>query len=214
MNSGLTQISDSLRQTRKTLEIHHGFMADDEITGPPPLDDARRRRWAALVPERFETATLDDLDAKIAGPITNWVADPAHRNLILLGGGLGVGKTHAALAAARARMIDHSDSVKFAPTVELLDSLRPGTTDPDAYDDAIGCDLLVLDDVGTEKPSEWTGERLYAIVNRRWLECRPIIATSNLTTREQLETALGPRVMSRLAHDAVVIGVGGRDRRQ
>lgn len=132
-------------------------------------------------------------------------------NLVLLGA-VGVGKTHAALAAARA---DHERGLEvvFLPVVELLDLLRPGGPEH-ALDDVMHCDRLVVDDLGHERSTDWTWERLGAVVNRRWLEERPIIATSNLDPPE-LSAAVGERTYSRLVGDgAVVIHVAGDDRRR
>lgn len=72
---------------------------------------------------------------------------------------------------------------------------------------------MVLDDLGGEHTSDWTIERLYLIINRRWLQQRPVIATANLTP-DTLEAAIGPRIMSRLTHDAVRLRIGGADRRR
>jgi DNA replication protein DnaC len=74
-------------------------------------------------------------------------------------------------------------------------------------------ELLLIDDLGTERANEWTGERLYAVVNRRWLADLPTIATSNLEP-EQLEEALGERTYSRLVGGALVLRIAGQDRRR
>lgn len=55
--------------------------------------------WKQLVPARFAGATVGDLSGSTLAAVSEWRADPT-RNLVLLGG-VGVGKTHAALAAAR-----------------------------------------------------------------------------------------------------------------
>lgn len=97
--------------------------------------------------------------------------------------------------------------------VELLDLLRPGGPEGALYDLA-DLELLILDDLGSERPTEWTAERLYALVNRRWLEERPTIVTSNLASGE-LQQAVGPRVYSRLVgNGSVGIGLSGPDRRR
>lgn len=99
----------------------------------------------------------------------------------------------------------------FVPVVEMLDDLRPGG--PEGYlSDLMGVDRLILDDLGLERPTDWTIERLYALVNRRWLEERPTIATTNLSP-QALEEAVGARMFSRLAGAAVSIGIAGPDRR-
>jgi DNA replication protein DnaC len=101
---------------------------------------------------------------------------------------------------------------------ELLDQIRPSGSHPDAaMQRAISVPLLVLDDLGGERPTDWTLERLFVVVNRRWLEGRPIIASSNLAVdngQGPLPDAIGARTYSRLVGDAVVVQMAGRDLRR
>lgn len=168
---------------------------------------ARSEAWPFQVPSRFVDAKVDDLDGDLEAVAAEWDGDV---NVLLLGG-VGVGKTHAALAMARTRWDDGQDLL-FYPAVELLDDLRPGGPD-NTMDRACAVDVLVLDDLGSEKPTDWTAERLYRIVNRRWLEERPTIATANLTA-DELEAAVGSRMFSRLWHGALAVEVAGEDRRR
>lgn len=175
------------------------------------LAEVRQVIWQRCIPGRFQWATVDDFDAAVAAELTDWASGTPGRNLLMLGP-VGVGKSHAAVAAARLRF-DRGDEVRFMPVVELLDMLRPGGPENALYDLA-DIELLVLDDIGSERPTEWTAERLYALVNRRWLEQRPTIGTSNLAPRE-LEEAVGARVYSRLVgNGSVGVALSGPDRRR
>ena len=185
-------------------------LAPDDYDGPSPsLEAARMATWGRAIPNRFQWAQLDDFPDE--PELAAWATDPGGRNLLLLGP-VGVGKSHAAVAAARPAHFDRGEDVRFLPVVELLDLLRPGGPEHALYDLA-DLDLLILDDLGTERPTEWTAERLYALVNRRWLEERPTIATSNLGP-DEFRAAVGARVFSRLVGDgAVTRRLTGRDRR-
>jgi DNA replication protein DnaC len=174
------------------------------------VDLAASQAEPAWMPARFAHAQLADLTGQVRGLADRWTDGGMNANVLLLGN-VGVGKTHAACAMAR-QAWQAGSSVSFVPVVELLDQLRP-QGDPDAYDRAIRVDVLVLDDLGGERPTDWTGERLYAIVNRRWLEQRPTLVTSNLAPHV-LEQQVGPRVFSRLYHEALRLTVGGSDRRR
>lgn len=175
------------------------------------LEEARARAWREAIPSRFLWASVDQFDDGVAAQLTEWGAEPAGRNLLLLGP-VGVGKSHAAVAAARLRF-DRGAEVRFFPVVELLDMLRPGGPEHALYDLA-DLEVLILDDLGSERPTEWTAERLYALVNRRWLEERPTICTSNLAP-DALAEAVGPRVYSRLVgNGSVGVGLSGHDRRR
>lgn len=72
--------------------------------------------------------------------------------------------------------------------------------------------LLVLDDIGAEKPSEAVRERLLAIIDQRWANRLSTIYTSNLTLAE-LEVTLTNRVRSRVS-DALPVQFGGTDHRR
>lgn len=189
-------------------------LEDDELTEfrAAGIDAIRSAAWQRAIPSRFSWAKLDDVpEGSVREALDEWSVAPSGRNLVLLGP-VGVGKTHAAVAACRAAHFGGL-SVQFSPLVELLDSLRPGGGDASLWDLA-DVDRLIIDDLGSERPTDWTSERLYALVNRRWLEERPTIATTNLEPAE-LEEALGPRAFSRLVgNDAVVLRLSGRDRRR
>lgn len=182
-------------------------------TEPVSGDDlaaVRQRHWSRIAPSRLAWATLDDFDGRNHERLADWSTHPAGRNLVLAGP-VGVGKSHAALAACRV-LHDRGWSVEFVPVVELLDRLRPGG-DPSAFEDAIGVDVLIIDDLGSERPTDWTAERLFAVVNRRWLEEHPTVVTTNLAA-DALEAAIGERMFSRLVGGAVTLRLTGDDRRR
>ena len=100
---------------------------------------------------------------------------------------------------------------------ELLERIRRSFNAPtqsENFDDLADTpQLLVLDDLGAEKPSDWVRERLYTIINRRYEHCRPTIVTSNLTI-DQLAKQVGSRVASRLCELCEVVELQGTDRRK
>ena len=193
--------------------------ASEAPPAPPPLepDSAEARellgaqRWAEQIPRRFSGARLGDFAPALAEPLGAWAAAPEGRNLVCFGP-VGTGKTHAACAAARP-LIEAGSFCAFWPVVRLLDALRPGgALEDDPYAAAARAPLLILDDLGAEKVSDWTAERLYSIVNDRWLAERPTIATTNTDPR-RLPEAAGERLASRLLGGAVILRFSGNDRR-
>lgn len=72
--------------------------------------------------------------------------------------------------------------------------------------------MLVLDDLGVEKPSAWVRERVYEIVNRRYESVRPITVTTNLSP-EQMSRQLGDRITGRLMEMCEAFEVTGPSRR-
>lgn len=172
-------------------------------------ENALREAWIRLAPSRFLTADLDDFEGMARDTAAEWVENPRGRNLILLGP-VGTGKTHLALATCR-RQIGVREC-RFYPVGEMLDLLRPGGPER-GLEALLWMDTLIIDDLGTEKATDWTAERLFIVINRRWMEERPVVATSNLPVPE-LKTALGERTFSRLVgNEAVVVTLSGKDRR-
>lgn len=72
--------------------------------------------------------------------------------------------------------------------------------------------LVVLDDIGRERISEWTGELLYTIVNDRYEFRLPTIATSNLSASELVDAGYWPAI-SRLAQDGALVEIVAPDHR-
>lgn len=183
---------------------------------PPPRDEWEVR-WEAGIPWRFRSSRLEDLDPMLQVEIREWSDDRLGggiptANLVLLGP-VGTGKTHAGIAALHFLACYRGCSFAFAPVVELLDSLRPGGEGDALLDRLSSVRVILLDDLGAEKGSEWTTERLYALVNRRWLEGRPTIVTTNLPA-EELERGIDPRLYSRLVDGATALRLTGADRRR
>ena len=82
--------------------------------------------------------------------------------------------------------------------------------------DARDADLLVLDDIGSEKASEFVNQELFLIINGRLIAGRPTIVTTNVGLN-RWDSAFGPRIASRLyevAPKGSIIAVGGKDRRK
>ncbi|MGQ9888232.1 MAG: ATP-binding protein [Aggregatilineales bacterium] len=123
---------------------------------------------------------------------------------LLLTGGYGCGKTHLAAAVGNARL-DWGDHVLFVTAPDLLDHLRStfGPNSEVAYDQMFdrirGAQLLIIDDLGAENPSQWAQEKLFQLLNHRYSYRLPTVITTNV----ELD-ALDARIRSRLADDRVV----------
>lgn len=140
----------------------------------------------------------------------------------------GCGKTHLAAIIAQEH-IKRGRSVIFSDVPNLLDTLK-ATFDRNNDEsgekqanldtlmkDLIKVDVLVLDDIGTEKATEWAMERLYIIVNDRYNAKRPIIATSNFNAEgleNKYQDIKGKRIVSRISEMCKAILIRGSDRRK
>jgi len=70
--------------------------------------------------------------------------------------------------------------------------------------------IVILDDIGAEKPSEFVEEQLYAIIDLRYRMQRSTLFTSNCTLK-QLEGQIGSRSVSRIMEMCEGVKVGGED---
>ena len=133
---------------------------------------------------------------------------------LLLWGNPGLGKTHLALAAA-GEIIKKGYSVAYIPSHTLFLQLekerfaRDGE-DEDTVEATLDCDLLVLDDLGTEFASSFVQMQLYNIINTRLLDRKPTVISTNLEISE-LREKYPPRIVSRLIGEYVDLLFIGKD---
>lgn len=136
-------------------------------------------------------------------------------------GKAGTGKTHLAIAIARFVIEQKQIPARVARTVELLGDIRQTFNEHDGYraeneaeliHKCASVSLLVLDDLGAEKVSDWVREVLYRIIDERWLEQKPMIVTTNFNLKE-LEERIGERIISRIAGMCVQVEMQNRDYR-
>ena len=109
-----------------------------------------------------------------------------------------------------------SKPVRFYAATDLFDGLRAGYEDGSftrQMATAKNAKLLVLDDLGAEKPTEWVQERLFVIVNHRYERELPTFVTTNCGLKELAER-IGPRTLERLLQGAEVVTVKGRNLRK
>ena len=134
------------------------------------------------------------------------------RRSMVLRGNTGCGKTHLAIAVAkntatrdqRCRGGAYVPGAIFTTAPELLlkirSSFRDDSIESEEYviDYHTACELLVLDDLGAEKTSEFAITTLYLILDRRIREDKQTVITTNLTP-EEIEQTFGSRIASRLS---------------
>ncbi len=122
-----------------------------------------------------------------------------HDVSLLLRGPTGVGKTHLSLAIAGAVMAK-GYSVVYGPVQKLLHRLEKehfGRAEGNSEDVLADCDLLILDDVGTEFSGSFYTSALYNIINGRMLDGKPTIISTNLNQKE-LTDRYGEAIASRI----------------
>jgi DNA replication protein DnaC len=208
----------------------------------PPKDDDRPdqvRRWmrVAGIPDRYLDARFanwqDRPGTRKAFEASTAVADQPH-NLILVGP-WGTGKTRLAASIIAARierwLEAYPDEVirvdaeglltrppfasRFRSVPQLLDAIRRSyeyDDEPDPLDELRRVPLLILDDLGREKATDWVLERLYVLIDDRYGESRPTVVTTNYSLMDLARRDYGAMV-SRLTEDGAVVKIGATDAR-
>lgn len=162
-------------------------------------------------PARFKDADFSRLPAEVRA---NVEGVRATRRGMYLWGPVGSGKTYA-VYAIRARLHEMGITVRVHSAPEMFDMIRDDYDHRDSYNlERILANrgVLVIDDLGAEKASEWVAETLFKIVDKRYREVLPTVITSNLSLGE-LADRLGDRIPSRIAEMCDVIKLDGADRR-
>jgi len=168
--------------------------------------------------------------------VENWAAQyPIDRTGLLLVGPSGVGKTHLAVSALRALM-NRGIHCQFCDYRELLkeiqNSYNPSvqSTELEVLQPVFESEVLLLDDLGAVKPSEWVWDTVSLILNNRYNDNRTTIITTNFLDgparnvatsgaqaagrEETLGDRIGERMRSRLFEMCRLVQIQGKDYRQ
>lgn len=139
---------------------------------------------------------------------------PESAGNLLLRGGTGLGKTHLSLAVAN-ELLQKGYNVIYDSTINLMHTLeqeqfRKTKEFSDTLPSLLECDLLILDDFGTEFDTTFTRSMMYSIINSRVNARKPMIVNTNLTHQE-VQERYGDRILSRLISSSQILPFFGKD---
>lgn len=173
----------------------------------------------------FESFKLDyykgearDRMEQIYNYCKSWAYDfDRDSNSILMCGQTGLGKTHLSLAIANV-VVSKGYNVIYSSSGNLLSKLEKEKfgrlkTDESPEEAVLACDLLILDDLGTEFVTEFVRASVYNIVNTRILSGLPTIINTNLLY-DEIADKYDKRVYSRIIGDYTPLEFMGEDVRQ
>jgi DNA replication protein DnaC len=134
---------------------------------------------------------------------------------LLYYGPIGTGKTFLAACIAN-DVLSQGYRVRLTNFAALADEMWSVPDKAEYIADLCRYELLILDDLGVERKSEYMQEMVYKIVNARYVAGAPVIVTTNLTPDELTKTAdMGyARTYDRLLERCLPIKVDGRSRRR
>src|SRR4051794_13506864 len=188
------------------------------------LRKGRARGVASAIPARYRGVSFDrppvadmarDMTSRHVVQAARDFCENLDRNLeegngLWLMGDTGTGKTTLGmLVASQALAADKTVAVYFTP--KLLNRIRQTFQEANSenaytvfFDQVTSVDLLYIDDLGSERHTDWVVEQLYAVINERYENQRPTLVTSNAegdigaAGQKQLEAQVGRRTIARL----------------
>jgi DNA replication protein DnaC len=210
---------------------------------------ASRMMGRAHIPRRYEHCSLENYDLQFQS--ANETLEAAHFRAkkfvesypletdgkgLLLTGAIGVGKTHLAVGILRALLSERGATGLFYDYRDLLKQIQNSynpqvsTTEMGILGPVFDAEVLVLDELGASKPTDWVWDTVAHILNTRYNDRRTTIITTNYsnlgplvgrpkedgkTAREEtLGDRITERMRSRLQEMCIVVDMQGEDFRQ
>ena len=168
----------------------------DELTGLTPLENIHR----------------------VVNMVRSFIRrfDSSYENLLLYGN-TGVGKTFLSNCLA-GELLNTAHTVIYLTAFQLFDILEQnkfGRSDEperlrNQFEYILDCDLLIIDDLGTELANAFTTSQLYLCINERWLNRKSTVISTNLSL-EQLDSTYGERIFSRIMSNYTLLKIFGED---
>jgi DNA replication protein DnaC len=209
---------------------------------------AERMLGRAHIPRRYEHCLLENYDidlpyshrSQAAARLTarkfieSYPLETGGRGLMLTGS-IGVGKTHLAVAILQALVAERGATGLFYDYRDLLKQVQNSynaqvrETELEILRPVFEAEVLVLDELGASKPTDWVWDTVAHILNTRYNDRRTTIITTNYTNaaplgaepgvrgamrEETLGDRIGERMRSRLQEMCVVVEIQGEDFRQ
>jgi DNA replication protein DnaC len=178
------------------------------------FEERQREEWRrprlAAIPEMYAEAEVGD------DRVQAWLSRTLDggKESLCLAGPTGTGKSYMLWAIYRL-LIDARVNAIGVNLIEYLEHLRPGGPEDESLtiEKLVRTPVLLMDDLGVHKSSEWTDDRLYYIVNNRYEHLRPTVVTTNVPVKKWVKV-FGERIGWRMIERFVVVEMTGPNRRE
>lgn len=213
---------------RELLEQEEKLNALDEFNRKVDRLFQQSKMGYGLRNKNFENFITNIYTEKIIENIKSYTRDilfgNEKRGLIIVGKN-GVGKTHLACSIAN-ELIQCQTPIIYGTLINLLSEIKHSYDEESLFSEMqyikmySTVNVLIIDDLGKEKPSAWAIEKLFTIVNNRYENNLPIIITTNynqetllkrLSESKEFETA--ESIISRLYEMCIGVNIVGKDYR-
>ena len=162
----------AIAQRRRVAELRRRGMMDDKYLQHRFAVDEQRKSIASKVARKY---------------VTKWDEFKRDNIGLMFTGTFGTGKTFYAACIANA-LIDQGVPVIMTSLPTVLNKLTGSFEKQDIIDELTAADLLILDDYGTERKTDFAMEQVFALIDQRYRSNRPLIITTNLE-KSDLENA-------------------------
>ncbi len=190
--------------------------------------------WLMNIPERYGNKLLKNFKGEPSGLREAIVAGES----LLLSGGCGTGKTHLAVGLAKywvgvsalkekeyyagrdkereftgetwEKRVYFLSALEFF--FELKNTFDGSGSEAEVLSKYDSVTLLVIDDLGAEKVSDWSRQMMFLLIDRRYRDCKQTIITTNLAP-DKLAKEIDDRIMSRICEMGRVVILTGPDKR-
>lgn len=169
-----------------------------EIQKSEEMRAIERLRGASLMPGKFRHISFDDYRIRpdnekayriATGYVKQFRQNEKSNTGLLLYGSVGTGKSFTAACIANA-LLEQKIPVVMTSFVKILQDIAPGSgIDEGTYiNDLNNARLLIIDDLGAERSTDYALEKVYNVIDSRLRANRPIILTTNLQLDEMIKT--------------------------
>lgn len=189
----------------------------DEIVKKENFDHFDINRYDSKTPILPDGRTNRDYMKENYEFLMQWIKDfDEKKGSILFTGGTGTGKTFLINCIAKALM-DSYHSIIYLTSTDFFDSLSKSLKKDDEEQEDIeeaifDCDLLIIDDLGTELSNRYTASKLFHVLNKRLVLHRSVIISTNLGLNN-IRDLYSERVSSRIFSEYTIIPLYGNDQR-